>query len=85
MIKINKVISGNSVAGDGTTLQPAAPLSEEVKAQLFDEFKATEPTPAQPVASQTIFFALVLAALLAGVALFVIKQIKTDELKKDSH
>lgn len=73
------------MVGGGTTLQPAAPLSEEVKAQLFDELEVTEPTPAQPVASQTIFFTLVLAALLAGVALFVIKQIKTDELKKDSH
>ncbi len=85
MIKVNKVISAQQQSGDGATLQPAAPLSEEVKAQLFDEFETTESTPAQPVASQTIFFALVLAALLAGVALFVIKQIKTDELKKDSH
>jgi hypothetical protein len=43
MLTVSRVIEGASVAGDGSVLQPAATLSPEVRAQLFDEF-ATETT-----------------------------------------
>ena len=82
MITIHKVVQGGSGAGDATALQPAASLSPEVKQQLFDEFTNTTPAPAAPVGGQTIFFAVVLATGLAIAALYVIKHIKTDELRK---
>ncbi len=84
MITVNKVITAQSNSGDGTTLQPASPLSPEVKAQLFDEFVITDPAvgaAVEPVGSQTIFFGLVLAAMLAGVALYIIKQVKPHEFE----
>jgi hypothetical protein len=85
MIKVNKVIPATAQSGDGTALQPAAPLSPEVKAQLFDEFVARDPVAVPPANSQTIFSLVVLAAVLASVALYVIKQIKPDEVQDYSN
>ena len=82
MLQINQVIAAQPNSGDGTTLQPASPLSPEVKAQLFDEFVITDPAArdvAEPVGSQTIFFGLVLAAVLAGVALYIIRQVRPHD------
>lgn len=80
-MQINKVISAEQQSGDGIALQPASPLSEEVRAQLFDEFANQEPVVAPPVSSQTIFFAMVLAAVIAAVALYIIKQVKPNEVQ----
>lgn len=79
---INKVIFGTSQSGDATVLQPAQPLSPKVKAALFDQFTNSEPAPQASASAQTIFFGALLAAILAAVALYVIKQIRSNEFEK---
>jgi hypothetical protein len=77
MITVTNVIEAPAAG----KLQPAAELTPEIRAQLFDEFASYEQQEAvQPVNSQAVFFAVVLAGLLAYVALYIFKHVKPDEL-----
>lgn len=85
MLKINKVIPATANNGDGDVLQPAAPLSDEVRAQLFDEF-APQPLPVNAgVSSQVIVGGLLLATALAIAVLYILKRVQPYEHENSTH
>lgn len=79
---INKVVPSTSESGGGSDLQPAAPLSPEIRQQLFDEFATTTPaitTESAPVHAQAIFVSVILAGVLAYTAFYVLRQVRPHE------
>lgn len=76
---INKVIPAQAESGDGMALQPAAPLTDEVRTQLFDEF-AVQPLPAgEQSFLPVIAGAAIVAVVLAGIAVYIVRQVKPHD------
>ncbi len=83
MLTVSRVVEGTSGVGDGSVLQPAATLSPEVRAQLFDEF-ATSPesngvgsdTMGRPdsVSVSVVLLAIALGALTFFILRYVAKE-----------
>ncbi len=78
-----------TTAADGQVLQPAAFLSPELKSQLFEELATSSPADG-PLAgsasvaptSSTVLLAVCGAAILAALAVYVLKHVRYDEIVK---
>ncbi len=77
-----------TTAADGQALQPAAFLTPELKSQLFDEIATTSPSQisegnlggqATP-ATSTLLLGIACAVILAGLSVYVLKQVRYDEI-----
>ncbi len=74
-----------TTAADGVALQPAAFLTAEMKAELFEELATTSPAAGPlsggaPASGGQVLIAIVSAAILALLAVWVVKQVKYDEI-----
>lgn len=73
-------------AVEGTALQPAAFLSAELRAELFDELATTSAPDAIPIPAVkggSILLGVVSAAILAALAVFVLRYVRYDEIVKN--
>ena len=77
-----------TTAADGQVLQPAAFLTPELKSQLFEEI-ATTTLPvtggvgAVRPATSTLLLGIACAVILAGLSVYVLKQVRYDEIIKN--
>jgi hypothetical protein len=67
----------NTQAAEGVPFFHNAELTPEIKAMLFDEFVPHQPSDA-PVRGGAVLLMIVAAAILAGIAVYIVKQIKDD-------
>ncbi len=74
----------NTQAAEGVPFFHNAELTPEVRAMLFDEFVPHQPSDA-PVRGGVVLLMLLTAAILAGIAVYVIKQVKDDPVQHNQH
>ena len=75
--EVGDVLSYGSPAAEGVPLLHAGELTAEVRAMLFDEFEP-HPLPAAGSANGAALSALLTAAILAGISVYVLRHIKKD-------
>ena len=82
-----QVVTSTSQIGGANALQPSAVLSPELKQELFAEFTSSTPVNAQqPTSSvalpsgEIFFFAICAAAILAFLAVYVLKSVRYDAI-----
>lgn len=69
--------SYNSPAAQGMPLLQGGALTPQIRQQLFDELaQANVALPVQSMGSQAVLFAALLAVILAGIAVYVLKHIQ---------
>ena len=70
-------------AAEGVPLLNTAQLTPEIKKLLFDEFVPRQPKTVE-VGGQIFLVAICLALVLAGISVYIFRQVRKEEVKRKS-